>query len=260
MNGTVVQRWDGEFSFALRTLLMKDFRVRYRNMSLGVGWSLANPLIMMSLLTFVFTRIFPSQEPNFPLFVLCGLIPFNFFTLAWATSTTALIDNASLIKRTRFPREIVPVTVVLGNCVHYLIQLALLLAMTVVFGRGINVYWLYLPLLVALEILFVIGLALAFSAIDVYVRDTRYLVESANLVLFWLVPIFYSFSAIPQKYHDIYRFNPIAAVVLAFRNVLLEGKPPAGSILINLTAVSVLSFLVGVVVFERLKKRFYDYL
>lgn len=260
MNGTLVQRWEGEFTFALRTLLMKDFRVRYRNMSLGVGWSLANPLIMMSLLTFVFTRIFPSSEPNFPLFVLCGLIPFNFFTLAWATSTTALIDNASLIKRTRFPREIVPVTVVLGNCVHFLIQLLLLLGMTLAYGKGINIYWLYIPVLVALEILFVIGLALAFSAIDVYIRDTRYVVESANLVLFWLVPIFYSFKSIPQQYHDVYRFNPIAAVVLAFRNVLLEGQAPVGSILFNLLVVSLLSFVIGVIVFERLKKRFYDYL
>jgi ABC-type polysaccharide/polyol phosphate export permease len=261
MNGSVEQRWDGEFSFVLRTLLMKDFRVRYRNMSLGVGWSLANPLVMMGVLTFIFTRIFPSAgQPNYPIFVLCGLIPFNFFTLAWATATTSLVDNAGLIKRTRFPREIVPITVVLGNCVHYVIQLGLLLTLVLVFGRGITVHWLWLPVLVVLEIVFVIGIGLAFAAIDVYIRDTRYVVESANVVLFWMVPIFYSFDVIPQQYHEFYRFNPIAAVVLAFRNVLLEGTAPPNSLLFRLALVSGMSFLTGAFIFERLKKRFYDYL
>jgi ABC-type polysaccharide/polyol phosphate export permease len=254
-------RWEGEYLFALRSLLLKDFRLRYRNMSLGIGWSLANPLVMMGVLTFVFTRIYPNPpEGNYPIFVLCGIIPFNFFTLAWATATTSLVDNAALIKRTRFPREIVPVTTVLGNVLHYLIQLGLLLALVLAFGRGVHVYWLYLPLVIALEILFVIGLALAFSAVDVYIRDTRYVVESFNLVFFWLVPIFYSFTIIPQQYHVYYRFNPIAAVVLAFRNVLIHGQPPGGSILLNLALVSAISLLVGVLVFERLKKRFYDYL
>ncbi|MDX1982228.1 MAG: ABC transporter permease [Bryobacteraceae bacterium] len=261
MAPSATARWEGEYLFALRSLLLKDFRLRYRNMSLGIGWSLANPLVMMAVLTFIFTKVFPHPpEGNYPIFVLCGIIPFNFFTLAWATSTTSLIDNAALIKRTRFPREIVPITTVLGNVLHYLIQLGLLLALVLAFGRGFNVYWLYLPVIIFLEILFVIGLSLAFSAIDVYVRDTRYVVESFNVVFFWLVPIFYSFTIIPPQYHIYYRFNPIAAVVLAFRNVLIDGQAPGGSILMNLALVSGLSLVFGVMVFERLKRRFYDYL
>lgn len=261
MNGSLQQRWDGDYGFVLHNLLLKDFRVRYRNMSLGIGWSLANPLVMMGVLTFIFTRIFPnSSQENYPIFVLCGLIPFNFFTLAWATATTSLVDNASLIKRTRFPREIVPISTVLGNCIHYVIQLGLLLSLVLLFGKGINIHWLWLPLLVALEIVFVVGVGLAFAAIDVYVRDTRYLVESFNVVLFWLVPIFYSFSSIPQQYHEIYRFNPVAAVVMAFRNVLLEERAPAESLLLRLAVVSLVALAGGFLLFERLKRRFYDYL
>lgn len=255
------QRWEGDYLFALRTLLMKDFRVRYRNMSLGVGWSLANPLVMMGVLTFVFTKIFPNpNQKDYPIFVLCGLLPFGFFSLAWSAATTSLVDNAGLIKRTRFPREIVPITTVLGNSVHYLIQLGLLLALVLIFGEGINRHWVWLPVVVVLEVIFVIGMGLAFSAVDVYIRDTRYLVESANVVLFWLVPIFYSFAAIPPQYHIVYSFNPIAAVVFAFRNILLEGRAPAASLMTNLCLVSSLSLAVGLLVFERLKKRFYDYL
>ncbi|MCS7024258.1 MAG: ABC transporter permease [Bryobacteraceae bacterium] len=258
--GSIRQHWDGDFLFALRTLLLKDFRVRYRNMSLGVGWSLANPIIMMSVLTFVFTQIFPNEEKNYPIFVLCGLIPFNFFTLAWSTATRSLVDNASLIKRTRFPREIVPISTVLGNTVHLLIQIALLLTLVLVFGSGVSLLWLWLPVILALEVAFVIGMGLIFSAIDVYVRDIRYVVESVNLVLLWLVPIFYGFNKIPEKYHLLYRFNPVAAVVMALRNVLIEGKAPATSLIFNLTLVSTVVLAAGILLFGRLKRRFYDYL
>src|SRR5260370_1262900 len=115
----------------------------------------------------------------------------------------------------------------MANCLHFAIQIALLLILVLASGYKPNVNWLLLPVIIALEIVFVCGLSLAFSALDVYVRDTRYVVESANTVLFWLVPIFYSFTIIPPQYLDVYYLNPIAAVVMAFRNILLEDKMPA---------------------------------
>lgn len=262
MSNSYNGRWHGDVSFLLSNLILKDFRIRYRNMSLGVFWSLANPLVMMGVLTFVFTRIFPAvwKEGPFPVFVLCGLIPFNFFTIAWQSGTTSLVDYADLVKRLRFPREIIPIATVLSNVLHFAIQMALLFAFVLAFGGKITIQWLWLPLIVLLEVVFISGLSLLTSVVNVYLRDAKYVVESACMVLFWLVPIFYSFASIPPQYHEVYRFNPMAAVVFAFRAVLIQGQAPAFSLMSRMAFVSLATLAVGSLVFRSLRKRMYDYL
>lgn len=252
--------WNNNYGFLLSNLILKDFKIRYRNMSLGIFWSLVNPLVMMSVLTFVFTKLFPNNTiPHFAVFVLCALVPFNFFTISLATGTTSVLDNHSLVKRVRFPREIIPIATVLANCLHFLIQIALVLVFVIASGYGVNWYWLWLPVVLGLEVVFVCGLTLMTSALDVYFRDVRYVVESANLLLFWLVPIFYSFAIIPQKYRLIYRLNPVSAVVMASRNILIDGVAPAFSLIMQLFAVSALMLLMGTLVFGSLKRRFADF-
>lgn len=252
--------WRGDYGFLLRQLILKDFRIRYRNMSLGMFWSLLNPLVMLAVWTFVFTKIFTNPIHHFAVFILCGLLPFNFFSMAWSAGTTSVVENSGLIKRVLVPREIVPIASVLSNCLHLLIQIGLLAIFVFASGISLNVYWFYLPLIWALELVFVCGCALLFSALNVYVRDTRYFVESATLVLFWLVPIFYSISLVPQQFKDLYQFNPIAALVLAMRDIVLDAKAPPSVLMFKLALVSFLAFGTGFLVFRRLKPRFFDYL
>jgi lipopolysaccharide transport system permease protein len=229
-------------------------------MSLGVFWSVLNPLIMMLIMTFVFTKIFRNNIPKFPVFLLCGLIPFNFFAQAWSAGTNSLIESAGLVKRVPIPREVVPISSVLSNCLHLLIQIGILLTFTLAYGYGANRNWLFLPLVWGLEVLFVQGLVLACSAIDVYLRDMRYVVESTTLVLFYLVPIFYSSDQVPKEYLDLYLWNPVTALVVALRRILIEGVPPGASLMRNLSVVSVCALAAGWIIFRALHRRFYDHL
>jgi ABC-type polysaccharide/polyol phosphate export permease len=230
-------------------------------MSLGVFWSLLNPLVMMVVLTFIFTRIYAaSATHNFHVFVLCGIIPYNFFAVSWVSGTTSVQQSAGLVKKVVLPREIVPIATVLASCLHFLVQLGLLVFFVLLAGYRINQYWTLLPFVFGLEVIFVCGLSLVTSALDVYLRDIRYVVESANTVLFWLVPIFYSFTSVPPRFHSLYQYNPIAAVVLACRNILIEGIAPPPTLLYKLFSVSAAVLVIGLVVFGRLKRKFADYL
>ena len=254
--------WTGSYVYLLTNLVQKDFKVRYRNMSLGIFWSLLNPLVTTLVLTFVFTQIkaFANGRPHFPVFLLCGLVPFNFFVMAWSSSTSSLVDNEKIIKRIPVPREVVPIATVLGNCVHLLIQIGLLLGFALAFGLGISRHWFWLPVLWSLEVIFVCGLALITAAVNVYVRDTRYVVESINAILFWLVPIFYPIELVPEQYAELYQYNPVAALVVALRSILLDGHAPHLPIIWKLAGSSLFMLAAGLLAFRKLKAGFYDYL
>jgi len=246
--------------FLIQNLVLKDFRIRYRNMSLGIAWSVVNPLLMMGILTFVFTRIFNNPIHHFALFVLCALVPFNFYSLASNAGSTSLLDNQSLVKRVQCPRAVFPIASVLSSSLHFLIQITLLILLLLIFGHKVNWYWLWLPAIWGMEVVALCGLSLMTAALDIYYRDVRYLVEASGLVMFWVVPVFYSLEMVPRRYQQFFMLNPIAAVAVAGRRVLIDGVSPSANLLLQLSVVSIVLLAMGFVVFRRLERDFADYL
>jgi lipopolysaccharide transport system permease protein len=251
---------NGNLIFLIQNLVLKDFRIRYRNMSLGIAWSVVNPLLMMGILTFVFTHIYNNPIHHFALFVLCALVPFNFYSLASNAGSTSLLDNSTLIKRVQCPRAVFPIASVLSSSLHFLIQIALLIMLLLIFGHKVNRYWILLPAIWGMEVVCLCGLALMTAALDIYYRDVRYLVEASGLVMFWLVPVFYSLEMVPPGYQQLLMLNPIAAVAVAGRRVLIEGVSPSANLLLQLSVVSIVILAMGFVVFRWLERDFADYL
>jgi ABC-type polysaccharide/polyol phosphate export permease len=171
-----------------------------------------------------------------------------------------LLENQSLIKRVRCPRAIFPIAAVLSSSLHFLIQISLLIFLLLIFGHTVNRYWIWLLPIWTMEIVFMCGLCLITSALDIYYRDIRYLVECSGLVMFWMTPVFYSLEMIPQRYRMLYMMNPIAAVAVIDRQIMFAATAPSLGLLFQLSAVSLTVLAFGFALFTRLERDFADYL
>lgn len=254
-----------EWRFALRNLVLKDFRVRYRNMAMGILWSVVNPLVMLGVMTFIFTcvRAVSSETAFFPVFVLIGLVAFNLFSRSVSTATASILANADLVKKVAFPRALIPLSAVLSQLMDGLVMVCLLFVFVLLFRVPVTAYYLWIPVIYGVEFVFILGVSMFTSAMDVYYRDTRYIVESGLTILFWLTPIFYSVDmiarSVPLWALRIYLLNPLAGCVSAMRSAVLEASHPDAKMLGAAAAVSLAMLVVGVFTFEIMQKRFADY-
>lgn len=234
---------------ALQNLVLKDFRVRYRNMSLGILWSLINPLVMMGVLVFIFTVVFPKRETEyFPVFLLIGLLSFNHFSLCLNNMTTSLVENAQILKKTNFPRILLPLSVLLSQTLHALIQFALLLVFLLIFGVPWSVHALWFPVAFLVQFAFTLGVGLLCATLCALFRDTLYLVQSILTVLFWFSPVFYALSVVKANaaggLYLAYLLNPLAGCIDAGRSALLAHRPP-DAVAFGVATASSLAFLLG---------------
>ena len=156
----------------LRSLVSRDLAVRYRRSALGFVWSLLNPLLMMLVFTIVFQVVKPQSVQNYPLFVLAGMLPWNFLAGAISGATRSVTGNAHLIDKVYFPREILPLSVVIANLVNFLLSLAVFLPLALLLGARWNGWIFALPLVILIEVMIVTGISMMLAALNVFYRDT----------------------------------------------------------------------------------------
>lgn len=261
--------------YKYRNLLLKlasrNLRVRYKNSVLGVLWSWLNPLFMMVVYTVVFiymrrsgNGVVPNKE--FPVFILCALLPWNFFSGAILASINCIADNAPLVKKVYFPREILPLSIILANLVNFGISLVILVPMMIVFRIELTLWVLILPAIVFIQVCLMTGIALVLSTLNVFYRDTRAIMDVVMMAWFFLTPVIYPIDILPHSREilgitlDIHRWtrilNPMASLVAAYRDVLYWGRLVGPDFLARTAVTSFVVLLIGYVVFVKFSRRF----
>lgn len=246
---------------AARLLAWRDLQVRYSNSVLGIVWSLLYPLLLTFFFTLVFHYIVPSPIPNYPVFFLAALLPWNFFSLSLVGGTGAITHNVHLINRVRFPREILPLSVVLSNAVNFLVALLPLGLLMLIFGVPFTAALLWLPVLLAVQFGLTLGLSLGLSALNVYYRDIQQIVEVLILPWFFLTPIVYAYPDSTVTNGLAWwamSLNPMAGLVTQYRQVVYAGAAPDLSLLAITTLEALLALVVGLAIFQRTQRFFAD--
>jgi ABC-2 type transport system permease protein len=239
----------------LKNLVSRDFKTRYKRSYLGILWSLLNPFLVIMVYTLAFDYIMKMQVRNFPMFFMCGYLPWSFLTAGLSASLTSLSDSGYLIKAFYFPREILPLSATLSCLIHFLITFLFVFPILILFGYFPTWVVFSLPLIVLLQSLFIFGLSLFLSSIHVFFRDLRYILDVVLMAWFWLTPIAYSASLIPGKFLFFYKLNPMTVFVTAYREVLLNGVFPVPKYWVAILFATAGSLVLGYLPFLRIRKR-----
>jgi lipopolysaccharide transport system permease protein len=249
--------------FLLRELVRRDFQSRYAGSALGLAWSLVQPLWTLLLLTFVFSTVMKispvgSRTGHFAIFLFCGLLPWMALQEGVLRASTSITDNSSLVKKLRFPSEILVLSVVLSALLHEAIAGAIFLGVLAALGE---LRWGGLPLLllaVPLQIALTVGLGLLLGTLHVFFRDVAQVLGMILMGWFYLTPIVYPASLVPERFQAWIELNPLTALVGLYRQALLEGEVSwvPGTVSLTLTAAVLLS--IGLWIFASLKPAFVD--
>ncbi len=243
----------------IAALTARDLKARYRGSVLGFFWSLANPLLLLSVYTLVFTKFFPQQVVHpYPLFLFAGILPWTFFSAAVLESTNAITTNAGLIKKVMFPAEALPLVVVLSHLVHFALAIPVLLAALITFmllGQAtISATILLVPVLMLLQSLFVAGIAMTISSASVLFRDLRDLMTNLIQLGFFITPIIYLIDRIESRpLRALLRLNPMTSFVVAYQDVVFFGHLPGVADSLLMVVYAGASIALGIFVFDRLR-------
>lgn len=211
----------------LREMVSRDMKVRYKRSVIGIIWSILNPLAHLAVLVFVFSTILRNNIPNFTMFLFSGVLPWSWFSSGLNAGAGAIVGNAPLIRKPGFPVPILPVISVTTQLVHFVIALPILAVGVVLSGLPLTPALAALPLVIAVQFVTMLSLVYILAAINVTFRDTKYLLDIALFLGFYLSPIFYQPQRIPESIAPIYNLNPMVHIIMAYRSIFLSGEFPA---------------------------------
>jgi ABC-type polysaccharide/polyol phosphate export permease len=241
----------------------RDLKARYRGSVLGFFWSFINPLLLLSIYSFVFATVLPARVDDeklrpYALFMFCGILPWTWFSSSILEASNVLISGGNLIKKVLFPAEVLPIVTVLANMVHFSLGLPILAVFLIYYQRPLDpVELLWFPVIVFVQLLLLLGLSLFVSALTVHFRDLKDIL--GNLLTFWFfaTPIIYPMSQAPEQFRWLLNLNPMTHLVISYQEVLFYVGPHGHwKWLMALLVASLFVFIAGYFVFDRLRDSF----
>lgn len=238
----------------------RTLRGRYQQSALGWLWAVIQPAATVAIFTLVFTYFVPVDTGGVPyvLFSYAAVVPWTFLATALPDMSMSLVQNMNLVTKIYFPREALPLAAMLARMVDFGISAALLAILLLAYQVPLSLTsLLYLPGIVAIQLLLIVGLGLGSAAANVYYRDVDPLLRLILQIWFYASPIIYPVSLVPEKWRAVYFLNPMAGVIAGYRDVLLLGRPPEPTVYVS-GAISIAIFVIGVWFFRRVEWQFAD--
>jgi ABC-2 type transport system permease protein len=251
-----------EYRELLRTLVSKDTRSRYKGSVLGFAWNFAIPLLQLLVYWALFGLIFGVSSPgNYPfsVFLFTGLLPWNFLTNALLGGSMSVIGNANLVKKIYFPLQVLPLTTVLSQFISLLLGELVLAIVLVLFGVGLSWYLLLLPVVFAIQLVFIAGLAWFFGCANVFFRDIEHILGIIMMAWMYLTPVLYPITRVTAHGRIAslgIHLNPMTDIITAFQNLTLDHKMPDWAWLGYAAVASVAACVIGFSIFNHFKFRF----
>ena len=244
----------------LYVITEKDLKVRYKSSFLGYLWSIANPLLFAMIYYFIFKLVMRVQIPNYTVFLITGLFPWQWFANAANNSLFAFISNSQIIKKTVFPRSVIPLSNVMMEGLHFLCTIPVMVVFLLIYGLKPSIIWIIgIPMIAIGQTIITFGFSLIFSTLNLFFRDLERFVSLGIMLMFYCTPILYSIDMIPENYRWLIDYNPLASMVLSWRNLLMDGYIDIKHIL-SLYVAGGFILVLGMWVFNKLKYRFAEIL
>lgn len=244
------------YNYLIRQLVSRDFKTKYKRSVLGILWSFLNPLLTMMVQYIVFSTLFKSDIPNFPLYLLTGIVCYNFFNEASSMALTSIVGNASLITKVYVPKYIYPISRVLSSGINLLLSMIPLFAVMLLTGTPFRPALLLLPFGLICLMAFSIGVGFVLSTAMVFFRDTQFLWGVVSMLWMYATPIVYPESIIGEQYVLLFKCNPLYHIIRFIRIVLIDGISPEPKAYLLCLIASVVPMLVGAIVFKKNQDKF----
>ena len=252
---TTIREEMWKFKGILFNFAISDLKIRYKNSILGIFWSLIEPLLMLGVLFFVFSTMFKFEIENFPIYLLLGIICYNFFKNGTTFALNSLTNRSSLMTQIYFPRSIPGISSGVTAAIMLILELVVLGIFMVVLEFTPPITILILPLILALEFLLILGISLPLSVLNVKFKDTEFIWMVVVHAGFFLTPIFYQFDMLPDNIQSILQFSPVVQIVTMAHHVVLYGiLPSINSILYAVGSTSVI-MIIGYLIFRKYQSR-----